>query len=232
MAFLWREADHCADYQKIINRILDKSRWSDLHATHPGKVFKHVWRELSIHETGLIVIDNIIVPPFGCRKKIIELLHIGHCGINKSIQLAKERFYWPGMISEIRSSVEDCKKCLALRKSQQREKQETQKAKEPMSHIGSDIFEYKQKKCIVITDRYSSYVICKKLPIETAAAVLQIYNDIFLILGRPQKLRSDRGTQYFAKETRQYCQDNFIDPEFSSTSNGLSESAVKEQNIY
>ena len=231
LAFLWREADHCSDYQKIITTILDKSRWSDLHAKHPGKPFKHVWRELSIHETGLIVIDNIIVPPHSCKKKILDLIHTGHCGITKSIQLAKERFYWPGMISEVRASVEDCKKCLALRKSQQREVQDTEKATEPMSNIGSDIFAFKGQKYIVITDRYSSYVICRKLPTETAAAVINIYNDIFLILGRPQKLRSDRGTQYFAKETRQYCEDNFIEPEFSSPenapSNGLSESAVK-----
>ena len=135
------------------------------------------------------------------------------------------------MINEVRTSVQDCTPCLALRNSQQRETLETENASEPMSHIGSDIFEFQNKKYIVITDKYSSYIICKKLPTETAKAVITILDDLFLILGRPQKLRSDRGTQYFVKETRKYCEDNFIEPELCSpknpSSNGLSESAVK-----
>merc|ERR1711935_250293 len=100
-----------------------------------------------------------------------------------------------------------------------------------MSDIGSDIFEFKRKKYIVIVDRYSSYIICKQLKSETAAAVIQILDDIFLILGRPQRLRADRGVQYYAKATQAYCENNFIEPEFSSpknpSSNGLSEAGVK-----
>lgn len=81
------------------------------------------------------------------------------------------------------------------------------------------------------TGKYSSYIICKKLVSETAASVINILDELFLLLGRPQKLRSDRGTNYFTKETRKYCEDNFIEPEFSSpknpSSNRLSESAIK-----
>ena len=226
LEFIWKAADSCKNYQNLITAILEKLSWDDLPKSHAGIPFKSVWKDLSIHETGLIVIDKIIVPPKSCREQLIELLHTSHCGESKSIHLAKERFYWPGMISDVRTSVQDCKPCLALRKSQEREPLITEKASEPMSDVGSDIFEFQRKKYIVITDRYSSYIICKQLPTETAKAVINILDDLFLILGRPQRLRSDRGVQYYAKDTRKYCEDNFIEPEFSSpknpSSNGLS----------
>ncbi len=231
LSFLWEEADVCRKYQKIITAILAKLKWDNLPIGHPGLAFKSVWKDLSIHETGLIVIDKLIVPPEACRKQIVDLLHISHSGENKSLHLAKERFYWPGMIKEVRTSVQTCKQCLALRNSQERETRQEETASAPMSDIGSDIFEFQRKKYIVIVDRYSSYIICKQLKSETAAAVIKILDDLFLILGRPQRLRADRGVQYYAKATQAYCEDNFIDPEFSSpknpSSNGLSEAGVK-----
>ena len=231
LSFIWRAADACNKYQKIITAILEKMKWDTLPKGHPGIPFKPVWKDLSIHETGLIVIDKLIVPPEACRAKIVDLMHTSHCGESKSIHLAKERFYWPGMVGEVRTSVQKCKPCLALRKTQERETRISETASEPMSDIGSDIFEFQRKKYIVIVDRYSSFLICKQLPTETANAVIKILDDLFLILGRPQRLRADRGVQYYAKETQQYCEDNFIDPEFSSpknpSSNGLSEGGVK-----
>jgi hypothetical protein len=225
------EASKCKNYQELIKGIRAKYNYDDLQKDHIGIKYKPVWRDLSIHETGLVVIDNVIVPPEKCRENILKIWHTGHCGKSKSKRLAKERFYWPGMLSDVRKSVKSCKPCLALRKSQPRETLITEKATVPMSHIGSDIFEFNSKKYIVITDRYSSYVICRKLQSETASSIINILHEIFLILGRPQKLRTDRGTNYFSKETRKYCEDNFIEQEFSSpknpASNSLSESAVK-----
>ena len=79
-----------------------------------------------------------------------------HYGEAKSLALAKECFYWPGMFTEVPKTVKNCKLCLAMQSSQPREPLTTEPATEPMSHIGSDIFKFRGKKYIVITDRYSS----------------------------------------------------------------------------
>ena len=78
------------------------------------------------------------------KKKLLELIHNGHCGRKKSIRLTRDRFYWPGLIEDITASVNECKPCLALKPSQPREKLITEKGTEPISNIGSDVFEFRK----------------------------------------------------------------------------------------
>ena len=69
LAFLWEAAEGWKEYQSLITGVIEKLDWEDLPKSHAGIKFKSVWRDLSIDETGLIVIDSIMVPPKACREK-------------------------------------------------------------------------------------------------------------------------------------------------------------------
>ena len=64
-----------------------------------------------------------LVLPTKYRKDVLKTLHneVGHPGKERTVKLARERFYWPGMSSEIEKWTERCDRCLR-RKSPMNEK--------------------------------------------------------------------------------------------------------------
>ena len=65
----------------------------------------------------LFIVDDIIL--FGChtlipkslREKMLQLLHEGHQGINRTQNRARQILYWPGIDRDIEHIVLDCQQC-------------------------------------------------------------------------------------------------------------------------
>ena len=66
--------------------------------------------------------ERIVIPP-SMRKEMLERIHQGHMGIEKSKRRARDTLYWPGMNSQITDTVSRCTICLEHRR---------QNSKEPM----------------------------------------------------------------------------------------------------
>ena len=227
-------ANKCENYQKLITAIQTFKRFEDIPANHCAKQYAKVWRDLSIHENGLVTLnlDRIVVPE-KCRDQVLETLHKAHCGETKSKLLAKQRFYWPTINNSIDQLVHNCAKCRPLLPSQQHEPVKSDfKATFPMSHVASDIFSIGTNYYLVLICRYSGFPFCQKLKNITAETVLDQLYTWFCEHGFPVSLRSDQGKQYTAEVTADFCKKYNIVQEFSSPhhpqSNGLSESAVKQ----
>ena len=60
-----------------------------------------------------------IVLPVTAIPVIQQRLHNGHPGQEKTIKLASQLYYWPGMLNDIRTFVESCKLCFKRLPSQQ-----------------------------------------------------------------------------------------------------------------
>jgi RNase H-like domain found in reverse transcriptase/Integrase zinc binding domain/Integrase core domain len=66
---------------------------------------------------GFLFRDKALcIPQTSLRLLIIRELHTqGHFGFEKTLQLVKERFYWPGMYKDIKNFVKRCQICQAAK---------------------------------------------------------------------------------------------------------------------
>ena len=70
---------------------------------------------------GLVLKGQKIFVPKPLREEMLERLHEGHLGINKTLMKARDVLFWPGMAAEITEKVKKCPVCLENRPCQQSE---------------------------------------------------------------------------------------------------------------
>ncbi len=231
---LVNEANNCKIYQQIKKAVTEIKNPKTLPSTHPGRQLNSVWSDLSIQEDGLIIVEGTkIFVPEACQKELLKTLHLGHCGTNKTIKLAKSLYYWRGMASEIKQLVHECLDCRPFLASQPQEQIiPGTSALGPMDSLGSDLFQIGTNQYLLVVDRYSGFpLIVEKLNKLNTKAITKIMEKEFNVFGWPRIVRTDNGPQY-RSEFDDFCKVHKITHETSSPhfsqSNGLSEAAVKQ----
>jgi len=223
-----REASREEEYRGLAQAIRNNDEKAE-----QARPYKKIFAELSVHilnDTALVMWGNRVVIPAAARKRMLEILHLSHSGVVKTSELAKTCVYWPGMTSDIASTVAACKACRARLPSQQKEPMDICEARYPMEKVGVDLFETGGQKWLVLVDRYSGYIWTKQMQSTTTRAVTNALSHWFCMFGRPKSVRTDGGPQ-FRSEFSKWCDDKNISHELASAynpnSNGLAEAAVK-----
>ena len=117
-----------------------------------------VWNEISLLEDSLLVVNNKrIYIPVGCQKKILELLHESHCGMNKTYATAKSRYYWPGLCNDIANCINKCEACQFHWVNLPNDIKVKTFANQLMEHVSINIFQSKNNHFLVMVDRFSRY---------------------------------------------------------------------------
>ncbi len=226
--------DH--DYQKVLAALQNGQDVQRLPPDHPARQYRQVWDNLSIwgrDNNKLLVYDaERIVIPAGCRREILQRLHLPHAGIVKTRKMAQQLYYWPGMSRDISMLVEKCQVCLQHLPSKPRIDPVLAPVPDgPMDAIGTDLMEVSGTHYLIVVDRFSGFIWVNKLTRLDTAAVTSRLDKIFQDYGYPRRIRSDGGPQFRA-EFREFCKEKGIVHELSSPyhpqSNGLAEAAVKQ----
>ncbi len=219
-------------YMKICAAVETGLKLKDLAKMqgHPALAFKGVWDELSV-EDGFVFCGDRLVVPQPARKEILRLLHLPHQGLTKTRESAKQLYFWPGMSSDIKNTVDSCEACQNLKPSlPSLPVAETAKSTVPMEAVGTDLFDLDGQKWLLLVDRFSGFVMAEKLRSENTGAVVRQLEKWFSEWGWPSSIRSDGGPQ-FRTEFGEWCRKNAISHEkcspYNPRSNGLAEAAVK-----
>ena len=204
---------------------------------HPARIYKDVWDELTLVDDEpdtIMVLNNMrLVVPEECRGRILKALHIPHAGVKKTREMAKERYYWPGMRRDIDELVGSCITCTKRHASKPNtpmsESTWTAKELEPMSAISADHFSIGTRRYLMVVDRYSSFPFVVKVTRMTTEETIQKLTEIFNTMGWPVSLRSDGGPA-FRIEFTDWCKEkgiNFVpSSSYYARSNGSAESRV------
>jgi hypothetical protein len=204
-----------------------------LQKGHPGKSYKSVWDKISVLDDAILVINatQIVVPIKLCHQ-ILQQLHEPHAGINRTRELARKHYFWPGLSTDIAAMINNCDKCQLLHPSQAAEPLQRQpRPIEPMQSVSMDLYKVRGRHFLVMCDRFSYF--CWAAPLNTLilSTVIRIIDTWFHGVGFPQYIYSNSGPQFNAPKFKEYCEKHFIIPLLSSAcfpqSNGLAESAVK-----
>ncbi|KAL0163553.1 hypothetical protein M9458_039306, partial [Cirrhinus mrigala] len=171
-----------------------------------------------------IVATPVPRPPPGCppghqfvpQTQRVDLIHsmhtslgTGHPGVNNTLSLLSERFWWPSMARDVRRYVQGCKEC-AISKSPRHlpagKLYPLPIPNRPWSHLGvdfmTDLPSSDGNTCIlVIIDRFSKF--CRLLPLKGLPTALEtaeiLFNHVFRYYGIPEDIVSDRGPQFISR---------------------------------
>ena len=184
-----------------------------------------------IIEDGLILKGNRILLPASLRREVLQALHTTHQGETKTLLLAKESVFWPGITNDIRNMVKDCQLCATHQAAPPKMPiLQPELPTRPWQKIGTDIFEYKENNYLMIVDYYSRYIIVKYLPNIRAETVSDTFTQVLTEFGLPSTIMADRGTQYTSEGFRKKCRDSNINLVFSSPyhhqTNSVAERAI------
>ena len=121
-------------------------------------------------------------------KPVLKLLHVSHVGVNKTYDLARSLYYWPGMLNDIKQLIDGCKACASSLPSQPKNPRSTEPSSylgPPKSHVGIDMFNFGGTQHIVCVDHWSGYTMYQRINSTTFSSVIKVLTGWFNTLGWP-----------------------------------------------
>ncbi|KAK3508000.1 hypothetical protein QTP70_010157 [Hemibagrus guttatus] len=150
------------------------------------------------------------------RTSLIHTAHTslgtGHPGINETLSLLTDCFWWPSMAADVRRYVQGCKECAMAKTPRQLPSGKLLPLpvpNRPWSHLGVDfITDFPNSRthtCIfVIVDQFSKA--CRLLPLKGPPTAMEaaelLFNQVFCYFGIPEDIVSDRGPQFVSRVWR------------------------------
>ena len=209
------------------------SGWQDSKGQVPpnAQEFWNYSDELTVAQ-GLIVKGQKIVVPSSLRGEMLEKLHEGHLGINKTIAREQDVLFWPRMSVEITEKIKNCPVCLENQPSQQPEPLKSHEIPpSPWAKVGTDILHKNGQNYLITVDYYSKWPEMTLLLSMTSTGVITALKSQFARYGVPSAVVSDNGPCYNSAEFRKFSDDWGFEHITSSPgypqSNGQSERTVQ-----
>lgn len=128
------------------------SGWKSKKYEGELKIYYQIRNDIHVYKDIIFYNDRIVVPKI-LHKKMLQLLHEGHFGTNRTYDRARSILFWPGMTVDIKTMIQHCKTCERYRYANIKEPLITHEIpKLPFQKVASDIFKYEGKSYLVIVD--------------------------------------------------------------------------------
>ena len=139
--------------------------------------------------------------PESCRHKILDQLHEGHFGIDRTKLHARDSVYWPNINKDIECLVKTCALC---------QEHSHRNSKDPAiprdipiqawTTIQMDLFMLDGHSFLLVVDVTSRFPVVRILKNEMATSVINALKSIYCNFGLPKRIISDNGPCFKAKK--------------------------------
>ena len=151
-------------------------------------------------KSGLITCGNRIIVPREMQPEMLQYIHNGHQSKERCLLRARNTVFWPKRTYDIQQLIEKCMICQEYGKSQPLIGTTQELPPFPWHTLATDL------DFLIVADVFSKYIIVRKLPNSTSAAVCIVLSAIVTELGLPHIIRSDNDPCYNSKEFQQFLQ--------------------------
>ena len=175
------------------------------------KCSRGAYEDYSVHDGFLFKGAKLCIPKSSFRELLIRETHggglAGHFGINKTLDMLKEHFYWPKMVSDVQAIIVRCGTC-------QRSKSHFKPGpymplpipEQPWGDLSMDFIvalprtQRGKDAIMVVVDRFSKmahFIPCSKT--EDASKVAEFFfKEVMKLHGIPRTTVSDRDTKFLS----------------------------------
>ena len=149
------------------------------------------------------------------RKQALQGCHddLGHLGIELTIELLSNQFYWPGMMEDMIRHIKQCERCLRFKGVPDKAPSENVDATNPMELVHMDYLTIeaneggKDVHILVITDHFTWYTQAIVTSSQTAKCTAQNLWDEFIIhYGLPEKILTHQGCNFESNLLKALCE--------------------------
>ena len=149
--------------------------------------------------------------------KALEACHdnVGHLGIERTISLLRDRFYWPNMTQDVEIYVKSCPRCLRFKRLPERANLNPIEATGPMELVHIDYLTIEAPKTsrslkdvniLIVMDHFTRYAQAYVTPNQRANTVAKtLWDKFFMHYGFPEKILSDQGRNFESKLLEELC---------------------------
>ena len=180
----------------------------------------YIFNEMEYHQ---------LVLPQRYHRKVLTALHdhMGHQGIDRTLDLLRERVYWPSMAKDAQNWVTNCRRCQIARGDYNQPKPTIGhlEAHNPLDLVCLDFTKIDPSKTgkenvLVITDAFTKFSLAVCTPNQTAKTVAKILVEKwFHVYGIPSRIHSDQGRCFDSNIIKALCKMYGVEQSFTSPYN-------------
>ena len=171
--------------------------------------------------------------PQSLQSKVLDLLHLGHFGMERMKQLARTAVYWPGIDAAIEMASRRCDSCGEHQnKPCMPPVHPWMLPEKPWSRLHLDhAINFMGKDWLVITDAYSKYPCIHPTSSTSTGATLDLLEEDFAHFGFPHTLVTDNAPTFTSEEFLHWCKErgttHLTGAPYHPTTNGAVERLVQ-----
>ena len=167
--------------------------------------FDDLFIDCGILKRKLTIGDQIVLP--SCYHQLVfTQLHknLGHLGTAKVYELAKSRFYWPGMQGDIENFITKQCSCVMDKRPRRTQRAPLQPiiSSSPFEMVCIDFLHLDKCKgnyeyVLVVTDHFTRFAQAYATKNKSASAAAEaIFNNYIMYFGFPEKIHHDQGKEF------------------------------------
>ncbi|XP_038555072.1 uncharacterized protein LOC119888541 [Micropterus salmoides] len=165
-------------------------------------------------QDGPNIIFQLVLPE-ELRSVALKSLHddMGHMGVERTVDLARARFYWPKMYMAIEKMIGTCERCVRRKSPPERAAPLMNiKTSRPLELVCMDFLSLEPdrsntKDILVITDHFTKYAVAVPTPNQRARTVAKsLWENFIGHYGFPERLHSDQGPDFESKTIKELCE--------------------------